>query len=256
MKKYEPVIRNQLDEKLDTWVETPDGKVKANVIMVHGFGTNKGETAGFFDDISKALINDNFRVIRFDFSGYGKSEGRQEDVCYAKQVEDLKTIHEYVKNNFHEDNYLFSQSMGTWVTALYSPIGIKKTIFTGIPNSDVKNQFDMFTDRFSKRPGAVIDFNGISLLPRSTGEIQKIGPSFWQGIRDFNPIKEVENFSNKTELMIFHWLNDDIIGKDNLEGYDSILGVKSRWMPGDHSLTNLADRQDFIKVMLEFYNKA
>lgn len=254
MKKTEPIIRNKLGEKLDTWVETPDEKVKANVIMVHGFGTNKGETAGYFDDISKALVGDNFRVIRFDFSGYGKSEGKQEDVCYAKQVQDLKSIHEYVENNFKEDIYLFSQSMGTWVTALYSPSGIKKTIFTGIPNSNIKNQFDRFTDRFSKRPGAVLDFEGISLLPRSTGEIQKIGPSFWKGIRTLNPIREVEEFSKKTDLMIFHWLNDDIIGKDNLEGYDEIKTVKSRWMPGDHSLTNLLDRRAFIKVMLKFYN--
>jgi pimeloyl-ACP methyl ester carboxylesterase len=256
MKKTEPEIKNNAGEKLDTWVEAPEGVVKGNVIMVHGFGTNKGETAGYFDDISRALVNDNFRVIRFDFSGYGKSEGRQEDVCYSKQVDDLKAILEYVKKNFEEDIFLFSQSMGAWVTSLYSPTGIKKTIFTGIPNSNIKDQFERFTNRFRKRPGAVLDFNGISLLPRSTGEVQKIGPQFWQGIRDLNPVKEVEEFSKKTDLMIFHWLNDDIIGIDNLQEYDAIKTVKSRWMSGDHSLTNLVDRQDFIKVMLEFYNKA
>ena len=255
MQKLEPVIKNKFGEKLDTWVEIPDGPVKATVVMVHGFGTSKHETAGYFDDVSESLIKNGFRVIRFDFSGYGKSEGKQEEVCYSKQVEDLKRILSYVKENFLEDTYLFSQSMGTWVTSLCSPSGIKKTIFTGIPNHDTNGLIDRFVNRFSTRPGAIMNIKGISLMPRSSGEIQKIGQRFWQEIQSLDPVGVVREFSQKTKLLIVHWESDEIIGKDNLEAYNAIPTLKSMWLPGDHSVTKFEDRQNFIKTMLDFYNK-
>lgn len=255
MIKTEPVIKNKYGEKLDTWVETPNGAIKATVVMVHGFGTNKHETAGYFDDISHALTEDSFRVVRFDFSGYGKSEGRQEDACYSKHVGDLNTILDYVKTSFSDQIFIFSQSMGTWVTALTSPMQIAKTIFTGIPNSKSQVIINRFIERFSNRPGAVFDINGVSLLPRSTGKVQKIGPRFWEDIQDLNPLKIVTSYSQKTQLLIVHWENDEIIGKDYLSEYDVIPTLKSIWLSGDHSVTDQVDRQNFIKIMLKFYNE-
>lgn len=254
MQKLEPVIKNMYGEKLDTWVETPDGSIKATVILVHGFGTSKHETAGYFDDIAAALIKDDFRVVRFDFSGYGKSEGKQEEVCYSKQVGDLKSVLTYAKDNFTEGVYLFSQSMGTWVTALCSTDNIAKSIFTGIPNTNTQIIIDRFVERFSTRPGANFNLNGISLLPRSTGKIQKIGSCFWDDIRNLDPVATVTKYSQKTKLLLVHWENDEIIGRDYLSEYDAIPTLKSLWLPGDHSVTNPEDRKHFIKVMLDFYN--
>ncbi len=222
--------------------------------MVHGFGTNKGETAGYFDDISKALVQDNFRVIRFDFSGYGKSEGRQEDVCYTKQVDDLKSVWEFVKSSFNEPINIFSQSMGCWVTSITSLDGISKTLMTGIPNADTKIMIDRFIERFGNRVGAKLDFNGISELPRSTGEVQQIGPKFWEEIKALDPVLSISDYSNKTNLLIVHWLEDEIIGSEALKQYDVIPTLKFKWLHGNHSLSSPNDRTNFIKVMLEFYN--
>lgn len=254
MQKQEPIIKNHLGEKLDTWVETPEGKVKANIIMVHGFGTNKGETAGYFDDISKALVNDNFRVIRFDFSGYGKSEGRQEDVCYTKQVGDLKSVWQFVVSNFTEPIHIFAQSMGCWVTTITSLDGISKTLMTGIPNADPQLIIDRIADRFGKREGARLNFEGISQLPRSTGEIQKIGPKFWEEIKTLDPVLSISDYSKKTDLLIIHWLEDEIIGSETLEQYDAISTLKFKWLHGNHSVSNPDDRTNFVQVMLRFYN--
>lgn len=254
MQKQEPIITNHLGEKLDTWVETPEGKIKANIIMVHGFGTNKGETAGYFNDISKALVQDNFRVIRFDFSGYGKSEGIQEEVCYTKQVDDLKSVWEFVKSSFSEPINIFAQSMGCWVTSITSLDGITKTLMTGIPNADTKIMIDRFIERFGNRVGARLDFNGISELPRSTGEVQKIGPKFWQEIKALDPVLSISDYSKKTDLFIIHWLEDEIIGSETLEQYDAISTLKFKWLHGNHSVSNPDDRKNFIKVMLDFYN--
>lgn len=254
MKKLEPTIKNVSGEKLDTWVEIPDGSIKATVIIVHGFGTDKHETAGYFDDISKSLVDDNFRVIRFDFSGYGQSDGRQEDACYSKHIGDLNAVIEYAKSNFADPLYLFAQSMGCFITALASPTGIAKTLMTGIPNSNTQYIIDLFVKRFGSRVGAKLDFNRISELPRSTGKIQKLGKKFWQDIRNLSPLDTVRDYSLKTELLIIHWHQDEIIGKQYVDEYDKIPTLTARWLSGNHSVTNPVDRKNFIQVMLKFFN--
>lgn len=254
MQKREPTIRNKQGEKLDTWVETPEGEIKATVIMVHGFGTDKHETAGYFDDISDALVTNSFRVVRFDFSGYGKSEGAQEDACYTKQVDDLEAVIAYVKNIFSEPVHIFAQSMGCFVTALTSPTGITKTVMTGIPNHNTQHIVDRFIARFGTRPGAKLDMNGVSELPRSTGKVQKIGKQFWDDLLSLNHLQEISSYSNKTKLLIVHWQQDEVLGTSHLEDYDKIASLQSMWLSGDHSLKNPTDRQNFIKIMLEFYS--
>ncbi len=75
-------IKNKYKEELDTLVE---GNENANttIVFVHEFGTQKDESYGYFVDIAKAL-HSNYRTVRFDFSGYGKSQGKQEDANYEK----------------------------------------------------------------------------------------------------------------------------------------------------------------------------
>lgn len=254
MSKQMIKITNPTNEKNDTWIESNgDQKVLATVILVHGFGTDKHETAGYFDDITHALVSNSYRVIRFDFTGYGLSEGVQREACYAKQVGDLQAVIQYAKSSFTEDFYLLAHSMGCFITAMTSPEGIKKTIMTGIPNADTSLIIARVSERFGSRPGAKLDLSGISLLPRSTGKIQEIGPKFWSDIKNFDPVKAVRSYAKKTQLLLVSWESDEIIGTATLEQYDAISGVTHLYLPGDHSLTQADDRQNFINRMLEYY---
>lgn len=244
-------IKNQQGEKLDTLVE---GNEKANVtiIFVHGFATDKHETACYFDDLAGALKN-NFRIVRFDLSGCGKSEGKTEDVNYAKHAQDLETIIGFTRKNYPGKIYILAQSMGCFVTALLAPDGIEKTIFTGIPNSDTKYIVERLKKRFGSRPGAKIDLQGVSLFPRSTGALQKIGASFWQVLLNLNPIEKVKSYAKKTKLVIFHPLQDEVVGPDYQKEYDNIAGVATYWINGDHSFKKKEDRHELIKLIAEFF---
>lgn len=256
MVKNTPNIINNQNEKIDAWVEWDEKNIpKANVVMVHGFGTDKHETAGYFDDIASALVSNNFRVIRFDFTGYGLSEGLQRDACYTKHVGDLNAVIDYVGRTFSEPINIFAQSMGCFVTALTLPDNIGKTIMTGLPNADTNMIIARVTARFGTRPGAVLNYDGISLLPRSTGKIQEIGSKFWKDIKKLRPIDVLGNYAKKSDLLVVSWNNDEIIGRGSLEQYDAIPELQHIWLSGDHSVTNPTDRQEFIKVMLNFYNK-
>jgi pimeloyl-ACP methyl ester carboxylesterase len=114
-------IKNNGDEELDTLVEGNENS-HTTIIFVHGFGTQKDESYGYFIDVAKAL-HSNYRTVRFDFSGYGKSQGKQVDVNYKKHAEDLKIILDWTKEKFGGKIYIIAQSMGCFVTAFLSPDG-------------------------------------------------------------------------------------------------------------------------------------
>lgn len=244
-------IKNASGEKLDTLVEGNDHS-RVTIVFVHGFATDKHETAHYFDDLSGALQKD-FRIVRFDFSGCGKSEGRSEDINYEKHADDLRAVLAFVKNEFGGTTYIFAHSMGCFVTALLNPEGIAKTIFTSIPNNNPQYITDRLVQYFGSRAGSRIDFKGISVFPRSSGALQKIGPSFWHGLSPLKPAELVAEFAQHTQLLIIHPSQDEIVGKEYLEEYRAIPGVTVEWIEGSHSFENLEERKKLIERIQGFF---
>ncbi len=244
-------IKNKFGEELDTLVEGKDS-ADTTVVFVHGFGTQKDESYGYFVDIAKSLHN-NYRTVRFDFSGYGKSGGKQEDANYQKHADDLQIILDWAKKTFSDKIYIIAQSMGCFVTALLSPDQVEKTVFTSIPNTNVEYIVERFKQRFMTRPGGKFDEKGISILPRSTGELQKVGPSFWKVLREFNPVDSVSQLAKKTNLLILKPLQDDVVGNEFFEEYKKIPGLQYVELDGNHGFRKKEDRDLLIQKMKSFF---
>lgn len=231
-------------DKLSVWVEGTDST--HTVVLVHGFGTNKHETAGYFDDISAALAK-KMRVIRFDFAGLGDSEGTLSTMTYERQAEELQVILKWVRQQFPGKLSIVAQSMGCFITALCCPDGIERTVFTGIPNIHTEKIVDRIAQRFAKKPGSVVDIQGVSTILRSSGEQQTIHPDFWQSILRFRPLERVAAFATKTQLLIIHPNQDDVVGTDDLEGYSELAAVTVIHLDGNHSFTNSENRLVLIR---------
>jgi len=247
-----PLISNPQNEKLDVLVEGNE-KSTTTIIMVHGLGTDKHETAGQFDYVTQEL-SDHYRIVRFDFSGFGKSEGRTEDFDYFKHAEDLKAVLSYTKQTFGGAIYIIAQSMGTFVTALLNPKDVVKTVFMGIPNSNTEYIIDRLQKRIASRPGAHIDLQGISLIPRSSGEVQKWGSQFWKTLKEFKPVTTVSKFAKNTSLLIIHPKQDEVVGPDFQKEYDTIQNIKVEWINGDHSFKKWEDRLVLIERIKTFFS--
>lgn len=245
-------IKNNYRESLDTLVEGREGS-DTTVIFVHGFGVDKNESFGYFTDTAAAL-RDIFRIVRFDFSGYGKSEGKQGDVNYQKQSEDLNSVIEYVKTNFPGKIFLVAHSMGSFVTSLLSPNGIERSVLSGVPNSNTSYVIGRLKRRIGSRAGAVVNIDGLTIYPRTSGEVQKIGPSFWRVLKEFKPVEAVGGFARKTKLLIIHFKQDGVLGTEHLSEYAGIQGAKILWLPGNHSVTRGEDRKAVIKAIREFFS--
>lgn len=248
---YRPTIINPYGERLDTLIEERD-KAQATIIFVHGFGTDKHESHQYFDDLSFGLQK-NFRVVRFDLSGCGQSDGRLEEKDFEKWAQDLKTVVNFIKNKYPSKTYILSQSMGCFVTAMANPENIEKAVFTGLPNSNTNYIIERLVHRFQSRNEASIDFEGISIIPRSTGKNQLIGPSFWRVLRLFNPVFAITKFSQKAKILIIHPKDDEIVGHEFLSQYAKIPGVTIKWLNGNHGFQNAEDRNVLLKTIEEFF---
>ena len=112
------LVNNAVGEKIDVLVE---GNLNSpiSIVFVHGFGTNKDEGAGLFVDLSSALRE--YRVVRFDFTGYGKSEGKQEDTSLVKEASDLNSVLRFVREKYGDRIWLIGMSLGCYVIALHLP---------------------------------------------------------------------------------------------------------------------------------------
>ena len=246
-----PEVRNKFGEKIDTLVE---GKMDADttVVFVHGNGTDKNEGGNLFVDIANGLA-DKFRIVRFDFTGFGKSEGKQEDVDFKKEAGDLESVLDYVRQNFPGKINIIAHSMGTTVTSMLLPEGINDVVYTGISGTDRFADIERTQRKIISR-GGVVDEGGISLYPRTAGGVQKVGPSFWKIRREFDYVKALREYVYRTNLVVFKPMQDDVVGNDGFEEYKNIKGMKHVELNGSHGFSNPQDRQELIRRIKEFFS--
>ncbi|SRR5258706_3784639 len=244
-------LKNALNENIDVLIEGNNNS-EITVVFVHGFGTDKNEGSNYFIEVSDSLKN-KYRIVRFDFSGYGGSEGKEEEVTYEKQAKDLDVILQYVKKRFRGKIFLYAHSMGCFVTLLLNPDGIERTILTSIPNSKSEYVSDLFQKWIMSKKGGKVNKNGLTIFPRSTGKTQKIGKSFWDILEGFDPLKSINKFARKSKVLIIHANQDQIIGKNFVKEYTAVPGVQDVWIDGDHNYTNPEDRRQLIKKVINFY---
>jgi pimeloyl-ACP methyl ester carboxylesterase len=243
----QPEVFNSRHERLSVLTEG-SGK-DLTVVLVHGFGTGKDENARLFIDISQRLSSV-ARVVRFDFSGYGESEGKQEDVDLNKMSDDLASVLTWVRQRYGGRLIIIAHSMGTLAARSLSPEGIEKIIFTGVTPPDASAHITSTQQRLQSRAGGVLNEDSISLYPRKDGTIQRIGSSYWKVLRGVRPLELMEALAQKTRLIIIKPKQDEIVGgSDITAAYCSLPGVTYLELDGDHNFTAPQDRQRLLETL-------
>lgn len=243
-------IKNSWGENLDVLIE---GKMDADisVVFVHGWGVDKDDGDRVFVDIAQSLKND-FRCVRFDLSGCGQSEGREEDANHQKFADDLKVVLKYVVSRFGPRIYLIAVSQGTTVaTMAYSQLGEyfpEKTILLSPVDSNSSYGIERKKAKILKRGGSV-DELGISYSPRSNGDVQKIGPGYWQTLRTMNPLKQMSDLACKTKLLVVRGTEDEFIAAESVAAYKTIANLDFIEITGNHTFKQPESRQKLIEII-------
>ncbi|KKP47764.1 MAG: hypothetical protein UR39_C0003G0166 [Candidatus Woesebacteria bacterium GW2011_GWA1_33_30] len=243
-------IKNIFGEVLDVLIEGNKDS-KNVVIFVHGFGTDKNEGFATFLDLAN-FLEDKYLTIRFDLSGYGASEGEDSEFQFQKAAGDLDSIIRYSRRKYPDkDINIIAHSLGTFITSLLSPHEIKKTVFTSVPNSNSEFVIKQLQDRIIKH-GGTIDEKGITLYPRSSGAVQKMGKDFWRTFRNFDILEYIADFAKKTKIVIYKPKQDDVLEYKYFDEYKSIPKVSYIEVDGDHNFRKEEDRQRLFEKIKEF----
>lgn len=87
-------IKNNNNENIFVEIYEPK-QAKETIVFCHGItGCRKGRTKddNYFQELANKLLQIDYRVILFDFSGHGDSEGNDYDVTLSKSASELKSI--------------------------------------------------------------------------------------------------------------------------------------------------------------------
>ena len=240
-------ITNIFGEFLDA-VLSGNPKASAVNVYVHGFGTDKNEGFASFLDLSR-YFDKKFLNIRFDFSGYGKSGGKDYKFTFHKAANDLQSVLVYVKNKWPKKRInIIAHSLGTFVTLLLQPAGIHKTIFTAPVNANTK-YISKWLEKRIKSKGGVVDKTGITVYLRTSGAIQLIGSDFWHILENFNVEAYLKAYVLYNDLTVFKPVPDNVLPYKYFETYKQVLGDKYIEIPGDHNYSDTKDRKNLIKLM-------
>lgn len=94
------------------------------IIMFHGFSAQRCEAQFMFVKLSRELEKEGIGSARFDFIGSGESDGCFKDMTVSSELNDAKTIFNFVRSLDYVDEenlFILGMSMGGLVASLFAP---------------------------------------------------------------------------------------------------------------------------------------
>ena len=110
MMKKNVNFENSAGEKLAGILDLPVTPPHAYALFAHCFTCSKNLNAA--TNISQALTEAGFAVLRFDFTGLGQSEGEFADSNFSSNVDDLVTAARFLESNYRAPALLLGHSLG------------------------------------------------------------------------------------------------------------------------------------------------
>lgn len=229
-------IMNKKGHKLQAHMELPaNQKPNHFAIFAHCFTCSSSLNA--VKHISRALTRHGFGVVRFDFTGLGRSEGEFADSHFSANVDDLITVNNYLKAHYDAPSLLVGHSLGgaAVLVAASRLSNIKAVATIGAPSTveHVKHLFSHGIDEVKEKGHAEVNIGGRPF---------KIDATFVSEF-DKTDLPEIVKALRKP-LLILHSPVDNIVGIKNAEEiYINAHHPKSfiTLDDADHLLSNAKD---------------
>lgn len=240
MKSQKLKIKNRKGLLLNAQLELPaNQKPNYYAIFAHCFTCSSSLSA--VRNISRALTKDGFAVLRFDFTGLGRSEGEFADSHFSANVEDLLDVHQFMSTHYKAPSLLVGHSLGgAAVLVAASKLEAIKAIATvGAPSSvsHVKHHFSHGIDAVKEKGEVEINIGGRPF---------KINQEFVEAFDDIDLPAVVKKL--KKPLLVMHSPFDKIVGIENAKTlYDSAFHPKS-FVSLDEADHLLVEEKDSVYV--------
>ncbi|WOD44532.1 bifunctional alpha/beta hydrolase/OsmC family protein [Hwangdonia lutea] len=209
MKNTKLNIQNKKGYKLQAYLELPaNQKPSYYAIFAHCFTCYSNFNA--VKNISRALTNHGFGVVRFDFTGLGRSEGEFAESHFSANVDDLIAVSDYIEENYKAPSLLLGHSLGgaAAIVAASKLKNIKAVATIGAPATvgHVTHLFSHGIDEVKEKGEVKVDIGGRPF---------KINQKF---VEDFSKtdLPEITKKLRKP-LLIMHAPFDGVVGIENAE---------------------------------------
>jgi putative redox protein len=237
MKHQKLKIKNRKGNALNTSIDLPvDRKPRAYAIFAHCFTCNSNLNA--VRNISLSLTEKGFAVVRFDFTGLGRSEGEFADSHFVSNISDLEDVNQYITEHYEAPQLLVGHSLGgsAAIVAATNLKNIMAVATIGSPSSP------KHTAQHFEAQADAIDADEVEV--NIAGRPFNINQNF---IDNFKAIEVPEIVKTlKKPLLLMHAPFDKVVSIENAhELYHNAFHPKSfvSLDNADHLLTKSSDSQ-------------
>lgn len=229
---------NNQNEKLHGQLDFPIGhKPDSFALFAHCFTCGKNLLSS--KTVARALNAQNIAVLRFDFTGLGKSEGDFADTGFSSNIEDLIAAANFLQEEYEAPSLLIGHSLGG-AAVLYAGKAITsvKAIATiGAPSDPVHvtHLLGDESETLLEKGEATVNIGGRPF---------KMKKSFLDDIKRYNLPTYLKEL--KKPLLILHSPQDTIVNISNAaELYSNAFHPKSfiSLDGADHLLSSRADAE-------------
>jgi len=207
MKSTKLEIPNANGLQLQAYLELPaNEKPHFFAIFAHCFTCNSKLTA--VKNISRSLTGHGFGVVRFDFTGLGKSEGEFAESHFSGNVSDLIAVSDYMAEHYMAPGLLVGHSLGgaavIVAAAKLDKVTAVATIGAPATVDHVTHLFSHGIDEVKEKGEVKVDIGGRPFI---------INREF---VVDFEKTDLPEITKNlRKPLLIMHSPFDNIVGVEN-----------------------------------------
>ncbi|WP_435412433.1 bifunctional alpha/beta hydrolase/OsmC family protein [Psychroserpens mesophilus] len=156
-------IVNNKGIKLQAYLELPANQ-KPNYFAVFAHCFTCSSTLNAVKNISRSLTNHGFGVLRFDFTGLGRSEGEFADSHFSANVDDLLAVNKFLNDHYKAPSLLIGHSLGgAAVLVAASKLDTIEAVATiGAPATvdHVKHLFSHDIDRIKDKGKVQVNIGG------------------------------------------------------------------------------------------------
>ena len=229
-------IENKKGLKLQAYLELPaNEKPNQFAIFAHCFSCNSNFNA--VKNISRSLSNHGFGVLRFDFTGLGRSEGEFAESHFSANVEDLLAVNAFLEKNYKAPSLLVGHSLGgaAVIVAASKLENIKAVATVGAPAtvSHVTHLFSHGTAEIPEKGDVEVKIGGRPF---------KINQEFVNDFSKTDLPKIIKNL--RKPILVMHAPFDNVVGIENAhEIYHNAMHPKSfvSLDDADHLLSKSSD---------------
>jgi len=218
---------NSRGNLLDARIDLPDDRhskpVTKSIIFCHCFTCSK-ETLTTFR-LSRLLAAHGYTVLRFDFTGLGKSEGDFSETTFSSTQDDLRCAATFLSEHYQPPAFLMGHSLGgTTALSVAQEFNSVKGVVTVASPSEPEHVLHHFGHALTLlEQGSLASFE-------VAGQFYDIEPEFVTDVRAV----DMKQYLSKLEkpVLIFNIENDALVKQSDAQQIQD-------WSKGEATLINI-----------------